>query len=449
MIAMPRIIPAVLRRNRRKNSVRAPRELFLRCRMDISMKQFALLSTSALLAALMVGCNSAPTETKPTTETTTGEKPAETTAARPASPGEGNKQEGETYKIGIVASLNGELKPWGDDSLAGAKLAVIEANKAGGINGKKVELLIEDSASKAEQGKTAADRLISKGAIAIVGEVASGITAQIGNSAFDAGIPVVAIGATRTDITDKGNNIFRVCYTDDFQGPVMAKFAYEELNNRKVAIFTDNKQTYSVGLSESFKKEFIKLGGEIVAEEFYNSGDQQFNGQLTNIKGKNPDSMFLSGYFTEVGLIARQSKDAGLKVSLLGGDGWDSEDLVAGGGEAILGGYFCNHYSSTEARPEVGQFLEMWKAAYNGKAPGTTMGALGYDAVMLTVDAAKRSKSADSKGLITALEETEKFPAISGEITLKGMNGNPPKRALVVEVTKTGQVFRKAYDFFK
>lgn len=394
----------------------------------------------AASAALLTGCNSASESTGKSPET----KPT-ANAKRPAPPKDGPAIEGETIKLGLVASLNGELKPWGDDSKLGAELAVDEINKAGGINGKKIELLVEDSNSKPEQGKTAADRLISKGVVGVVGEVASGITAQIADSAYQAGVPVVAVGATRTDLTDIGSNVFRVCYTDDFQGPVMAKFGYEELGLRRVAVLTDQKQPYSQGLSESFIKTFQKLGGTIVKEEFYNSGDQQFNGQLTNIKGLNPDGMFLSGYFTEVGLIARQARDVGLKVKLLGGDGWDSQELISGGGEGIVGGYFCNHYNNDEARPEVQEFLKKWKAKYGG-VPATTMGALGYDATLLMCDALKRATALDSASLIAAIEDTSDFKGVSGAITLKGMNGNPPKRALVVEVTATGQKFVKAYE---
>lgn len=412
------------------------------------MNKRNLFFALTLAAGTLIGCNSGtPTETKPTEG---GTKPAETSSSsRPAPIASGNKADGSTIKIGIVASLNGELKPWGDDSLGGAKLAVDEANKAGGINGKNIELLVEDSASKPEQGKTGTDRLIGKGVLGVLGEVASGITAQMADSAFAAGVPVVAIGATKTTLTDKGSNIFRVCYTDDFQGPVMARFAFEELRLRNIAILTDQKQPYSTGLSDSFRKKYIELGGKIIDEQFYNSGDQQFTAQLTNIKGKNPDGLFLSGYFTEVGRIARTVKEVGMNVKLLGGDGWDSLDLLSGGGEGIIGGYFCNHYNDRESRPEVKSFLDKWKAANGGKLPGTTMGALGYDAAALMIDALKRSKEMNSVSLIDALANTENFPGVSGAITLKGQNGNPPKRALVVEVTAKGQEFRKAYDFFK
>lgn len=347
--------------------------------------------------------------------------------------------------IGLVASENGELKPWGEDSVKGAKLAVTEYN-ATAPEGEKVNLVIADSSSKPEVGKSAAEKLISNDkVIGLLGEVASGITAQMGQAAEAKGVPVVAIGATRTDLTDGHAGMFRVCYTDAFQGPVMAKFAYEELGLRNVALLTDKKQPYSTGLSDSFRKFFIQLGGKIVDEQFYESGQTQFQGQLTNLKAKNPDGLFMSGYFNETGPIARQAKEAGLNVKMMGGDGWDSSQILTTGGDAIVGSYFCNHYNNEEDRPEVKSFLDKWQKAF-GAPPATTMGALAYDAAMLACEAVKNGKAKDPKALQDAIENTVDFKGVSGVITLKGKHGNPPKRALVVELTKDGQKFAKAYE---
>lgn len=412
----------------------------------------------ATLSILASGCGDKGGSTGTTgesTTSTTGSTPDSnttgSTAKRSAPTAEGNKDSGSgEIKIGLVASLNGELKPWGADSQAGAQLAVEEFNAAGGLNGRKVQLMIEDSASKPEQGKTAAEKLISNGALALIGEVASGITAQMGQSAFEKGVPVVAVGATRTDITDIGSNIFRVCYIDDFQGPVMAKFAYEELGLRNVGIMTDQKQPYSKYLSETFAAYFKKLGGTIADEQKYESGQSQFSSQLNAIKQKNPDGLFLSGYFTEVGPIIRQANEMGIKGPYLGGDGWDSREIITNAGDAIKNGYFCNHYNNDEDRPEVKTFLAMWQKKY-GSLPATTMGALAYDATKLVLDALKRSASLDSKALTTAIDETEGFAGVSGTITLKGRNGNPAKRALVVGLDPKAmkQVFKKAYDYFE
>ena len=350
--------------------------------------------------------------------------------------------------LGLVASQNGELKPWGEDSVKGAQLAVEEFNAAGGVDGKKVNLVIADSASKPETGKSAAEKLISTDkVIGLLGEVASGITAQMGQVATEKGIPLVAIGATKTTLTEGKPNMFRVCYTDAFQGPVMAKFAYEQLKLRNVALITDKKQPYSTGLSESFKGYFEKLGGKIVDEEFYETGQTQFQGQLTNLKDKKPDGLFMSGYFNETGPLARQAKEAGLDVKMMGGDGWDSSEILQTGGDAILGSFFCNHYNNKEDRPEVKDFLAKWAKKYDGKVPATTMGALAYDATALMCDALKRAKSKDAKGLQDAIEDTVDFKGVSGAITLKGKHGNPPKRALVVQLAKEGQVFAKAYEY--
>lgn len=355
---------------------------------------------------------------------------------------------GDPIKIGLVASQNGALRPWGIDSVKGVKLAVEQVNAAGGINGREVILIIGDSNSSPEQGKSAAEKLISDGVIALIGEIASGITQPVATLANENGLPLITPGATKTTITDIGPGIFRVCYTDDFQGPVVATFAYEMLNLRRIAIMTDKKQPYSTYLSKTFRQRFVKLGGEIVAEEFYESGNTNFLGQLTKIKATNPDGMFMSGYFTEVGPIAEQAAQQGLVVKFLGGDGWDSKELVASAGDAIVGGFFTNHYNSEEDRPAVTNFLADWAAKYDGEKPGTTMAPLGYDAAMLMMDAMMRCDDVDDpQSIIDAIENTVNFPGVSGNITLKGMGGDPRKRAIMVKVTATGQSFAKAYEY--
>lgn len=354
---------------------------------------------------------------------------------------------GDGIPIGLVASQNGELKPWGADSVKGAQLAVDEFNAGGGIDGKPVTLVIGDSNSKPADGKSAAEKLIATDkVIGLLGEVSSGITAQMGQVATEKGIPLIAIGATKTTLTEGKPNIFRVCYTDAFQGPVMAKFAYDALGLRNVALITDKKQIYSTGLSDSFRAYFQTLGGKIIDEEFYQSGDTQFQTQLTNLRNKKPDGLFMSGYFTETGPIARQAKEAGLDVKMMGGDGWDSSEILNTGGDAILGSFFCNHYNNKEDRPEVKTFLDKWGKKYDGSVPATTMGALAYDAAALMCDALKRAKTKDSAGLQAAIEDTVDFKGVSGNISLKGNHGNPPKRAIVVKLTKDGQEFAKAYE---
>lgn len=406
--------------------------------------------SAAAAALFLAGCGATDGTVTKDGGTVTPPKDGGTTVARPVPPGEGVTASGDTIKIGLVASVTGDNKPWGVDSIDGAKMAVDEFNAAGGYNGKKVEMLMEDSASKQDQAQIAAEKLLSDGVIAIVGEVSSGNTIQIAKSAFQRAVPVMAIGATRTDLTAIGNNVFRVCYTDDFQGPVVAKFAYDKLGLRKLAVMTDNNLPYSQGLSKSFMDTFKKLGGEIVAEAFYMSGGKeapQYSGQLTEIKAKNPDGLFLSGYFTEVGPISQQARGAGIKATLLGGDGWDSPTILTSGGDSIIGGYFCNHYNNADNRPQVTEFLDKWKKSHKGELPNTTMGALGYDAMAITLNALKNSATANSKAITEALEATENFAGVSGDIKLKGQNGNPPKRAIIVEVTKGGPADFQKFAF--
>ena len=245
-----------------------------------NMKHFSWVAGLALISAVFSGCNGNKAEDTATgggtggTATTSGGDSG--SGARPKVTAPTVAASGDTIKIGIVGSLTGDQKPWGEDSINGAKMAVEEFNAAGGLSGKKIELLVGDSMSKPEQAKSATEKMLSDGAIAIVGEVASGHTIQIAKAAYPKAVPVIAIGATKTTLTDEGENVFRVCYTDDFQGPVMAKFAFDELQLKKVALMTDNKQPYSQGLSKSFADTFKALGGEIVGEVFYESGNTQF-----------------------------------------------------------------------------------------------------------------------------------------------------------------------------
>ncbi|HWD42041.1 MAG TPA: ABC transporter substrate-binding protein [Fimbriimonas sp.] len=369
-----------------------------------------------------------------------------TAANRPASTGEGNTATGDTIPIGIVASMSGPQQPWGVDCVNGAKLAVDEFNKAGGINGKKVILFPMDDASKADQGKSAVEKLIGDNKVlAIIGEVASGITLQMAPTCQAKGVPDVAVGATRDEITDIGNEIFRVCYTDALQGPVMAQFAYKDLGLRKVAMMTDKTQPYSTGLSKSFAAAFTKLGGTIVKEEFYETGQTQFTAQLTNLQKLNPEGVFASGYFPEVGPMVKQAADDGMKIPFFGGDGWDTNNIAQTGGKAIIGDYYCNHYTNDEKSPEVQNFLTKWTAAYNSK-PATAMGALGYDATAVVLNGLKNAKGLNSKDLRDAIDNTVDFKGVTGSITLKGHHGDPPKRALVVQVQPQGTIFKAAID---
>ena len=283
--------------------------------------------------------------------------------------------------------------------------------------------------------------------VCVLGEVASGITLPAARVCQENGVPIIAIGATRVDVTEQGGATFRVCYTDAFQGAAMAKFAFETLKLKNVAILTDRKLPYSTGLSDVFRKAFTKLGGKIATEEKYESGNLDFKAQLTNIKAANPDGIFASGYFTEVGPIARQKASLSINVPMFGGDGWDSKDLLQSGGDGIIGSYFSNHYHKSEKRPEVQAFVDLYKKKFGSDA-GTAMAALSYDAAGVFLDALKRTPGADSKGLITAIAGTKDYKGVSGSITI-GADGNAQKPTLVLKVTKDGFVPETTIPYFE
>jgi branched-chain amino acid transport system substrate-binding protein len=234
--------------------------------------------------------------------------------------------------------------------------------------------------------------------------------------------------------------IFRVCFLDPFQGEVMAKFAWNTLKAKKVAIFKDQANAYSVGLAEFFEKTYKKMGGNVVAAAAYSAGDNDFKSQLTNIKGAAPDAIFVPGYYTEVGLIARQAKAVGLKVPLLGGDGWDSSKLTEIGGDAIEGSYFSNHYSVENQDPHVQRFIKSYEAQFKAKPDG--LAALGYDAMMILADAIKRAGSDDPKKIRDALAATKDFKGVTGAITIDA-GRNAKKSAVVLKVEKGNYKFQE------
>lgn len=348
----------------------------------------------------------------------------------------------DEIRFGLVACQSGDLRPWAEDEIKGVQLAIDAFNTAGGVGGRKVKLIIADSKSHPEDAQIVAQKLVTEDKVVLLlGEIASGLTKQMAEAAADTKIPILAVGATRDNLNYENPNLFRVCYTDSQQALAMAKFAYRHLKLRKIALVTDKIQPFSVGLSEGFRTAFTDLGGEIISEQFYQTGDTLFPDQTARLKRYKPQAIFLSGYFNEVGPFVRQAREVGVKATMLGSDGWDSSEILATGGDAILGSYFCNHYNNHDPRPVVTNFLTKWQMAYGGDVPTTAMGALGYDAAMLACKALLRAKTKDAAGLKRAIANTVGYPGVTGRITLKGNAGNPPKRIVIVKLTKLGQVY--------
>lgn len=334
--------------------------------------------------------------------------------------------------VGEFGSMTGGEATFGISTHKGIELAFKEINNAGGIKGKKLKLISVDDQGKAEDAATGVTKLIKQdGVMAILGEVASTRSLAAAPIAQEAKIPMVTPSSTNPKVTQVGDYIFRVCFIDPFQGTVMAKFAREHLKLSKVAIMKDMKSDYSVGLANFFKETFEKMGGQIVAEETYVSNDIDFNAQLTNIKGKKPDAIFIPGYYTEVGLIANQARKAGIKVPLMGGDGWDSTKLYEIGKEAVVGGYFSNHYTTDTEDPRARNFIAAFKKEFNEVPDG--LAAMGYDAAIVLADAMKRATNLTPADVRDALATTKDFPGVTGKITIDE-NRNASKAAVVVKV---------------
>lgn len=343
------------------------------------------------------------------------------------------KSSGDTIKIGEFASTSGKEATFGKSSHEGTLMAIEEANAAGGVLGKKLVLLTEDTQSKAGEPATVVNKLISRdGVVGILGEVASSRSLEAAPICQQNKIPMVSPSSTNPKVTEVGDYIFRVCFIDPFQGTVMANFATKTLKATKVAIFTDVKSDYSKGLAKFFKEQFLKNGGQIVTELDFNGGDKDFKAQLTAIKGANPDGVFVPGYYTDAALIAIQAKQLGLNVPLFGGDGWESEKLTEIGKESVEGHYFSTHYS-----PEVGSemsktFVENYRKRWNGKSPDA-LAACGYDSAIVLIDAIKRAGTTEGQKVRDALAVTKDFKAVTGTITINAQR-DASKSAVILQI---------------
>ncbi len=344
---------------------------------------------------------------------------------------------GDEILLGEYGSMTGSESTFGISTHKGIMMAIEEANKAGGVKGKKFRVISYDDQGKADEAVTAVTKLITQDKVQMVlGEVASSRSIAAGAVAQQYRIPMVSPSSTNPKVTQLGDYIFRVCFIDPFQGAVMAKFAMNNLKLKKAAIFRDIKSDYSVGLANYFVEDFKRMGGEIVADIAYSSGDMDFNAQITKIKSVKPDLLFIPGYYTEVGLIARQARQQGFKGTFLGGDGWDSEKLTEIAGESILGGYFSNHYSHEDKNPVVQNFVSQYKAKF-GEIPNG-LAAMGYDAALVAIDAAKRATELSTKGFRDALASTTNFQGVTGIITIN-KDRDAVKPAVVLKVAGNQQ----------
>jgi branched-chain amino acid transport system substrate-binding protein len=382
-----------------------------------------------LLAALTVLAAACEKKTQPSPS---GEGGAQTAQQAQPAPGGETPAGSDTILLGEVGALSGGQATFGISTRNGIEMALKEANAAGGVKGKKLAVRVYDNQSKPEEAAQAATRLITQDKVVLVlGDVASSNSLAMAEKAQAAGVPMITPSSTNPTVTEKGDYIFRICFIDPFQGFVMAKFARENLKLGKVAVLQDNKSAYSIGLTDVFTRKFTEMGGKITTTESYSQGDTDYRAQLTAIRKTQPEGIYVPGYYSEVGIIARQAREVGLKVPLMGGDGWDSEKLFELGGTAIQGSYFSNHYSPDNPDPRVQKFISEYKAAYGGVPDA--LAALGYDAAHVAIESLKRAKDLSGPAVRDAIAQTKDLPGVAGTITLDD-NRNAVKSAVVLKV---------------
>ncbi len=355
---------------------------------------------------------------------------------KPGESGGGGGAAGGAEKIiiGEFASLTGKEAAFGQSSHKGTQLAIEELNKAGGVLGKKLELLVEDNRSQAGESATIVKKFISRDkVVAVLGEVASGRSLEAGPICQQAGIPMISPSSTNPKVTEAGDYVFRVCFTDPFQGKLLAEFAAKTLKVKKAAILSDVASAYSVGLADYFRKGFTAVGGEVVLEQKFSGGDKDFKAQLTAIKAAGAEAICVPSYYNEAGLIVAQARQLGITVPLFGGDGWEAPELIQiAGGQALENTFYSTHFSPESADPLVQSFVKAFKAKFNGEVPDA-MAALGYDSAMVLADAIKRAGSTEGAKIRDALAAMKDYPCVTGKTTLDAKR-DASKSAVIITV---------------
>ncbi|MGB0452142.1 MAG: ABC transporter substrate-binding protein [Bacteriovoracaceae bacterium] len=387
----------------------------------------ATLQILLTLSLLAFGCNKE--EKKSTSET---------------APAKAQAPSGDEIVIGAVFPMTGPIATYGIESVNGIKLALEKISQTP-IKGKKIRLIVEDNKGEPVDSANAARKLIDINKVhAIIGSVASSNTLAEAPIAQKAGVPLLTPASTNEKVTMQGNFISRTCFTDAFQGVVMAKFAKESLGKTKAAIIVDNASDYSKGLAKVFQKEFTAMGGTILGnmnELTYTQKDTDFRSLLRKVKRLGPDVIFLPGYYTEVGNMLKQARQMGINTPFLGGDGWDSPKLQElAGPNGIKGNYISSHFSPDDSDEKVQSFVKEYVARY-GQKPGA-MAALGFDGIGVLADALNRAASLGHADLQAAIASTKDFIGVTGNITLDE-NRNARKSAVVLETTAAGNVFKQ------
>lgn len=346
---------------------------------------------------------------------------------------EGCKAKSDDIAIGAYLSLSGSDSTFGSDTRDGIELAVLQTNAAGGVKGKKVRLLYEDDKSTPQEASNKVRQLIDRdGVVAVLGEVASSRSMAGGLICNTKKVPMVTPSSTAVEVTKDREYVFRTCFTDAQQGDVAARFVHDTLKKNNIALFFVAQDNYSSGLAQSFKESFVKLGGKIVIEKGYQAKETNFTTYLTELKSASPDAYFVPVYYNDMVQIARQAKKVGIPGAMfVGGDGWDSADLIEGAGGELEGAYFTNHYAPDVPWENSKAFVKSYKEKY-GRDP-SSLGAQGYDAAKLLFDAIARAADLTPESIKNALADTKGFAGATGTLTIDA-NHNANKPIVIVQI---------------
>ena len=346
----------------------------------------------------------------------------------------------DSVAIGAIFPLSGPVAFYGSESRDGAQLAVDEINAAGGLLGKSITLLSEDDEGDGAKTLNAFTKLTTRDNVSLIlGSSTSGATMAITQQAQQNKVLVISPSATALDVTNAGDFIFRACFIDPFQGIVGADFAYETLGARRAAILYDAGADYNTGLADEFRKEFIRLGGEVIANEAYQTGEVDFNAQITRIRAGNPDVVYLPNYYNDVSLQAKQLRDQGVTVSLVGGDGWDG--LIDNAGDEVLNGFWSSGFASDTTDPKGAAFVRAFQQRFN--RPASQFAALGYDTMMLVADAIGASGTFDSEAVKNALARIN-GSYVTGNIRFDE-HRNPIKGAAILQIVNQDGKLANSY----
>jgi branched-chain amino acid transport system substrate-binding protein len=339
----------------------------------------------------------------------------------------------EPIKLGEIAPLTGKEAAFGQQAHRGVLMAIDEINARGGVLGRPLLIVSEDNQSKPGDSATVAKKLVSREkVVALICTGTSSNALEVAPLAQASRVPLMATTATAPEVTEKRSYVFRSCFIDPFQGAVLAKFSTTSLKARRIAVLTSVSSSYSVGLSRVFRERLTALGGEIALEQKYAEGDKDFRAQLTAIKAANPDAIAVTGFYTEAALICKQARDLGLTMPIFGGDGWEAPELIQIGGKAVENTYYASHYSSASSAPEVREFVEKYRARFNGETPDS-MAPLAYDAIRIIAEAITRAGTTDGPALRDALAATKNFPGVTGRTTIDPQR-NASKSAVMLTV---------------